>query len=95
MRNGHRHIKIYLWIHAYVRGYGHAAGFLAFNNNYVQPDSGQEAIQSLLEGYGYPKEGFLEKLWNYLILQAKDEDNANEMRFLMDCATSVLRAMKA
>ena len=72
-----------------------SAGFLAFNNNYVRPDAEQEAIESLLEGYGYPKEGFLEKLWNYLILQAKAEANANEMRFLMDCATGVLRAMKA
>lgn len=72
-----------------------AAGFLAFNNNYIRPDAKQEAIEALLKGYGYPKDGFLEKLWNYLLSLAKAEDNANEMRFLMDSATGVLRAMKA
>ena len=73
----------------------YAAGFLAFNNNYLRPDTDQEAIAALLEGYGYPKDGFLEKLWDYLISLAKGESIVSETRFLMDSATGVLQAMKA
>ena len=68
---------------------------LAFKNNFVTVQTNQDSIDAFLEGYGYPKEGFLEKLWEYLVSLARNEDNMHEARYLMECAVGVLQVIKA
>ncbi|MDY6392593.1 MAG: hypothetical protein SPL80_07115 [Bacilli bacterium] len=72
-----------------------AAGALAFNNNYFDPDVEQEEIKAFLKGYGYPEKDFLQKLYDYLTMSAKMEKNENGISFMMDSATGVLRVLNA
>ena len=70
-----------------------AMGFAAFNNSYFQQEP-QYAIEAFLNGYGYPSDGFLEKLWDYLVDIARKEDNMGEARYILDSAATVLTAIK-
>ena len=72
-----------------------AMSILAFKNNYFAPQADQYALDAFLDGYGYPKENYLEKLWNYLVCLSKNEENTNEAHYLMELAFGVSRANKA
>lgn len=72
-----------------------AMAALAFINNYVTAVVDQEPLEAFLEGYGYPREGFLEKFWNYLVSIARSEKNMNEASYLMELAVNVLRVIRA
>ena len=71
-----------------------AIGLFAFKNDAFHPRANQDEIESFLEGYGYPIEGFLQKLWDYLIARAREEENIAEARYLMDSATNVLGVIR-
>lgn len=72
-----------------------AMATLAFKNDFVTVQTSQDAINAFLDGYGYATEGFLEKLWEYLVSLARKEDNMHEARYLMECAVGVLQVIKA
>ncbi len=68
-------------------------GNLAFHDSYSGPKE-QPDLEAFLEGYGYPREGFEEKLADYLYAQAKKTDNANEVHYLTTRAGGILIAMR-